>query len=169
MDATRQLTDDDRQLVEAVFTEHRKLIENVARLHAPSPQDVPDIVQMVGIRICRGLRNFRGESTITTWLHRVTINAARDYYQESVRRSERVREALETTPIPDQIIDPDAVLAESERRAVLYDGLDQLTADERDLVSDHLRPWGVLSHRKGQRFKARRRLRDLLANDPRMG
>src|SRR6185312_3960582 len=38
--------------------------------------DAEDVAQDVLLQVVRGLDNFRGESTIMTWLYRVTVNAA---------------------------------------------------------------------------------------------
>src|SRR5262249_17588360 len=38
--------------------------------------DVEDVTQEVLLQVVRKLDTFRGESDLTTWLHRVTVNAA---------------------------------------------------------------------------------------------
>ncbi len=56
---------------------------------AATPQDAEEITQDVLVRMYRNLAGFRGESQLTTWLYRVTRNAAADHR----RRSRRHRSA----------------------------------------------------------------------------
>lgn len=87
------LTEAEATHVGHAFDAHARFIETVARRHSRAPQDVPDIVQSVGIQMCRKLRDFRGDASITTWLYRVTVNAAIDNWRGE-RRHDRVREEL---------------------------------------------------------------------------
>lgn len=89
------LTDTEATQVGEVFDTHARFIEAVARRHSRAPQDVPDIVQSVGVQICRTLRGFRGDAGITTWLYRVTVNTAIDNWRLERRQLEKVREALQ--------------------------------------------------------------------------
>lgn len=87
------LTPDEADRVGLIFEEYGGLIESVARRHTRSAQDVPDVVQHVGLQVCRNLAGFQGRSGITTWLYRVTVNASIDTWRDG-QRIERVREAL---------------------------------------------------------------------------
>ena len=42
-------------------------------------QDVDDITQTALMRIFRGLKGFRKEASLTTWVDRVTVNTAREF------------------------------------------------------------------------------------------
>ena len=41
-----------------------------------NPCDAEDVSQEVFLQVVRRLATFRGESELTTWLHRVTVNTA---------------------------------------------------------------------------------------------
>jgi RNA polymerase sigma-70 factor (ECF subfamily) len=51
--------------------------------------DAEDVTQDVFLQVVRKLDTFRGEAELTTWLHRVTVNAALDYRRKAVLRRER--------------------------------------------------------------------------------
>jgi RNA polymerase sigma-70 factor (ECF subfamily) len=66
---------------------HRLTAEEVFRAHAPrvyrlalrllgGTADAEDVTQDVLLQVVRKLGTFRGEAELTTWLHRVTVNAA---------------------------------------------------------------------------------------------
>jgi RNA polymerase sigma-70 factor (ECF subfamily) len=57
--------------------------------------DAEDVVQDTLLQVVRRLGTFRGEAALTTWLHRVTVNAALVYRRKAAHRRERpVRAAL---------------------------------------------------------------------------
>lgn len=163
-----QLTEAEAARVADVFTTHHRFLEHVARQHAPSPDHVPDIVQAVGIQVCRGLNSFRDEANLTTWLYRVTVNTARTYYRREKRHLLAV-EAATNYPDPDTVLDPDDQLVEGRRRAALSEALDRMKPLHQQLIREELAGAGVLSCRKSSRHRARRQLRQLLADDPRLG
>lgn len=163
-----QLTESDQDRVAEVFQTHRRFLESVARQHAPSPDHVPDIVQSVGIKMCQSLNGFRGESELQTWLYRVTVNAARDIYRSERAQLLRPREALTTHRDPEPVLDPDDVVAGTERLGALQDAVDRLNPLHRELVMDILAEPAVLDGRRKSRHLARRQLRQLLTDDPRL-
>ena len=55
-----------------------------AQLH--SHADAEEIAQDTFIRAHRGLARFRGDSSLATWLHRITVNLARNRYWYLFRR-----------------------------------------------------------------------------------
>jgi RNA polymerase sigma-70 factor (ECF subfamily) len=51
--------------------------------------DAEDVTQDVLLQVVRKLDTFRGESSLATWLHRITINAALAHRRKLAQRSER--------------------------------------------------------------------------------
>lgn len=92
------LTEAEAAHVGQVFDAHHGFIEAVARRHTRSPQDVPDVVQTVGVQVCRRLSGFRGHAGITTWLYRVTVNAAIDAWRGEQRLVKARQALLERRP-----------------------------------------------------------------------
>lgn len=188
------LTDAEATQVGEVFDAHARFIEAVARRHSRAPQDVPDIVQSVGVQICRKLRGFRGDAGITTWLYRVTVNTAIDNWRLERRQLEKVREALAATR-PGEIRRSGGEPCDQEPRAVAlaaYEGpavpptqVEQLLRDERadglhaaigrlrplhaTLMREELAESSVLQGSKqwSSKHRARQRLREVLSADPR--
>lgn len=52
-------------------------------------EDAEDVAQDVFIKLPSKLNSFRGESGFTTWLYRLTVNAAKDYYRTTGRAAKR--------------------------------------------------------------------------------
>lgn len=151
-----------------VFTTHQRFVENVARRYAPGPDHVPDIVQQVGLQVCKGLNGYRGDAEVKTWLYRVTVNVARDHYQAERRHLLRPREAVMAEPVPEPVIDPDEQAQIGERLQALHDAVERLKPLHRQLMREEISGSGVLSIRKTTRQRARQQLRKLLSDDPRL-
>ena len=84
-----------------------------------------EAVQEAWLRVIRSARTFRGESTVKTWLYRITINAARDARARAVRHPS----AADGSQIDPAMDSPDG-----DRLMPLRSAIDQLSDDQRLLV-----------------------------------
>ncbi|HEU4614828.1 MAG TPA: sigma factor, partial [Kofleriaceae bacterium] len=50
--------------------------------------DAEEVAQEVFVRVFRGLANFRGDSQLSTWIYRLTVNAALSHLARRGRRNE---------------------------------------------------------------------------------
>jgi len=86
MSADAPLTDlDERALVDAcladragafdlVVERHRRSIYHLCYRFVGNHEDASDLSQDVFLRAHRGLKNFRGQSSLSTWLYRIGVN-----------------------------------------------------------------------------------------------
>jgi RNA polymerase sigma-70 factor, ECF subfamily len=76
---------DERALVEAclanrpgafdlIVERHRRAVYALCYRFVGNHEDASDLSQDVFLRAYRGLRNFRGQSALSTWLHRIGVN-----------------------------------------------------------------------------------------------
>src|SRR5436305_1921775 len=80
---------------EQIFRDHAPRVYNLARRMLGNDADAEDVTQDVLLRVVRKLDTFRGDANLTTWLHRVTVNAALEH--------RRKRATRETREIPDPL------------------------------------------------------------------
>jgi len=59
-------------------------------------QDTEDVVQEVFLAAHRGLAAFRGESLLSTWLHRIAVNRALNHASLASERMRRASTSLDT-------------------------------------------------------------------------
>ncbi|EHR63976.1 RNA polymerase sigma factor SigM [Saccharomonospora cyanea] len=106
---------------------HRDRMWAVALRTVRDPEEAADALQDAFISAFRAASNFRAESQVTTWLHRIVVNACLD----RVRR----RQARPTVPLPDTSHHEPAVprdsMSERETRMVIKEALDQLPEEQR--------------------------------------
>jgi len=68
--------DGETAALDQIFTDHRGRIERLAHSIVKDPMDAEEVVQDVLLTISRKLDRFRGDSSLSTWVHRIAINAA---------------------------------------------------------------------------------------------
>ena len=85
---------DDRAFTEIV-TRHQPKMFAVAFARLRNHADAEEIAQDTFIRAHRGLANFRGDSSLATWLHRITVNLALNRYWYFFRRCRHTTRSLE--------------------------------------------------------------------------
>lgn len=106
---------------------HRDRMWAVALRTLRDPEEAADALQDAFISAFRAAASFRAESQVTTWLHRIVVNACLD----RVRR----RQARPTVPLPETgpgepVADGDD-MADRETRLVVSDALAALPEEQR--------------------------------------
>lgn len=93
-------------------------------------EDAADALQDAMISAFRNASSFRAESQVTTWLHRIVVNACLD----RIRR----RQARPTVPLPDtgpaEPAVPRDAIAEQDTRMAVQDALAELPEDQRSAI-----------------------------------
>jgi RNA polymerase sigma-70 factor (ECF subfamily) len=74
----KRAKDGDARALEALCERHAPRVEKLAAHMLRDPEDARDAAQDALAKLCRNIKQFRGESQFSTWLHRLTINACRD-------------------------------------------------------------------------------------------
>jgi RNA polymerase sigma-70 factor (ECF subfamily) len=70
-----------------LFTRHKDRLWAVALRVTCNPDDAADALQEAMISAFRRAGDFRGEAAVTTWLHRIVVNAALDLLRRRSARS----------------------------------------------------------------------------------
>lgn len=91
----RRAAGGDREAFGALVTRHQASVFRLARLLTRTPGDAEDILQQAFLSAWTGLRQFRGEASVRTWLLTITRNAALS------QRTRAAREPVDPTPIED--------------------------------------------------------------------
>lgn len=80
----------DRAAFEALLARHYDGIFRLAWRVLGVREEAEDVTQDVCIRLAKTISGYRGDAKFRTWLHRITLNAARDAMR---RRGTRVKAA----------------------------------------------------------------------------
>jgi RNA polymerase sigma-70 factor (ECF subfamily) len=85
----------------AIMTRYSAKIFNTTFALLRNYADAEEITQDTFIRAHRGLANFRGDSSLGTWLHRIAVNLSRNRYWYFFRRRRHDSLSLDCAVSPD--------------------------------------------------------------------
>jgi RNA polymerase sigma factor (sigma-70 family) len=83
------LASGNREAFRQVYHAFKDKVYNTALAYVRLPQEAEEIVQDVFVEIHRSAKTFRQESSISTWIYRITINKCIDQTR-SARRKKRL-------------------------------------------------------------------------------
>lgn len=86
---------DETAFVE-IITRYRDRTFSIAFSVLRNRADADEITQDTFIRAHRGLVRFRGDSSLATWMHRITLNLARNRYWYLFRRRQHLTRSLDS-------------------------------------------------------------------------
>jgi len=123
--------DGDHAALAALCERHAPRVERLAAHLLSNPEDAGDAAQEALAKVCVRVKQFRGESEFTTWLHRLVANTCRDVAaRQRARRCEPLvedrREAADA--------DPARALALAELRSELSAELASISARQARVV-----------------------------------
>ncbi len=92
-------------------------------------QDAEEVVQDAFVRAYNAMSDFRGDSSLETWLHRITVNLARNKYHWNRRRGDGINISLSDNREPDEAEAADVDLPDSRLQPGQQMEKDELNAN----------------------------------------
>ena len=83
----------DKKAYGALMKLHYRTVEKFAFQCGVRLDDVPDVTQEVFIKLYRFLHHFK-QDRFTTWLYKITLNTARDYYRKESRERDKEQKVM---------------------------------------------------------------------------
>lgn len=161
---------------ETIVTAYERKIYALALRSTGSEADAADITQEVFLRAWKSMGKFRGDSSVSTWLYRITMNLCVDHARrKNIQAVPLTDEEGTELPLPDTRADnlPEAALEGRELSNELQTALGMLTDEHRQIIL--LRDVSGLSYQeigrlltleegtvKSRLARARRNLREIL-------
>jgi RNA polymerase sigma-70 factor (ECF subfamily) len=166
--------DGRREAFDVIVERHQRAVYHVCYRFVGNHEDAADLAQEAFVRAWRGLRQFKGQSALTTWLYRIAVNLC-------LNRVSVKAPALEPIAadrfVDEHTEDPRAGLLRDERARAVRRAIDALPRKQRATVI--LRTYQELSHQqiadilgssvgavKANFFHALANLRRLLGHEP---
>jgi RNA polymerase sigma-70 factor (ECF subfamily) len=98
--------DDEEELVRKARDGDRRAFDRLVALHLPQVwatvwrvlrhrEDAEDVVQEVFVTAYRSLSGFRGESKLSTWLHRIAVTRALNHLEKSEEKRRRLSDPID--------------------------------------------------------------------------
>lgn len=132
----RAHVDGDPDAFGELFARHRDRLWAVALRTMGNPDDAADGLQDGMVAAFRRAGSFRGEAAVTTWLHRVVVNACLDRLRAAkIRRFDALPDDVDDrgTVVATAALDdrPDEAAEAAERRRRVLDALATLPPEQR--------------------------------------
>ncbi len=156
--------DGDTKALETLCARHAPRVERLARHLLQNPEDAQDAAQESLAKLIRNIRQFRGESQFTTWLHRLVVNTCRDVAQRQRARQhepllEDVRAAPErpdTIGLREELHDALAEISPTQAKVVvLKDALDLSFEQVAEVAEIPVGTAKAYAHRARERLRAK--------------
>lgn len=140
------MTMDDRSLVSLaqqgdgeafalLVQRHQKMVYNLALGKTGSHHDAEEITQNAFLKAWQGLPQFQGKAAFSSWLYRLTLNAATDFLRQRGRHAKVVSLSdPDLPPIPDQSPTPEERSAAEADRQALWQAIEALPEQQRTIL-----------------------------------
>ena len=130
-----------------IVERHRRPVYQLCYRFTGNHEDASELSQEVFLRAFRALKNFKGQSALGTWLHRIAVNASLNRVAVKRPRFEPVEDDQQVDTTSES--QPDRLLRE-ERAARVRAAVARLPAKQRAALI--LRTWQELPHQEVARI-----------------
>ncbi len=135
-------TRDEQALFDMIRARDQQGLNGLIKLHSndlflfiqrmvQNQEDAQDILQDTFVRVWEKCHQFRGNSTVKTWIYRIAMNLAYSHLRKQGRWHHTLLDDLRTLASGDN---PEANLEQSYQKDMLKLGLEQLTPRQRAVV-----------------------------------
>ena len=124
---TTQIGEDD---FAGIVNDRQQMVYNTALGIVQNEEDAEDVTQEVFLKVYDGLKSFRNESSLSTWIYRITITTSLDFEKKKKREKrgglmQRVFGYAEADKKPD-FFHPGVALDKKEDAKVLFMAMKKL-------------------------------------------
>ena len=124
----------DKAAFEQLVIRHQDLVFSLAYKLTGNREMANDVAQEAFIRAWKAIEKFRGDSTFSTWIYRITVNTA-----WTLRKKAKKHNTLNIVDTYEPIVidekkDPELVAINSDLSSVLINALDKIPIEQRIIV-----------------------------------
>ena len=119
-----------------LYSQHKSLVYNVALSYVQNTEDAEEITQDVFIQLFQSIDTFKQQSTLKTWIYRITINKSLDFlkHKKSQKRffifGKRSENEYEIQNIS-SFEHPGILLENKEKSKMLFEVINQLNENQK--------------------------------------
>ena len=125
----------DQKALKEIFDLYHKKVYRVAYGMVRHREDALDIVQDVFIKLYRSLKDFKGESRLSTYIYRMTVNTSIDHIRKAAKPGITSLEGEEGfQPADDGEKRPDRVYLYRELEGKVNEALSRIPSDQRTAI-----------------------------------
>lgn len=132
LELVRQFQDGDESAFNHVVLRYQEKVYWVARRFVNDHDSADDVTQEVFCKAYESLKEFRGDSSLYTWLYRITVNVALNAIRkQKIRDFFRIDELFEAEDVDSP--PPDEALERQEERALIEQAIATLPTKQKSV------------------------------------
>lgn len=131
----------DIEAFETLIQSHQKKVYNIALRMTKNPEDAQELAQDAFVRAFTSIGKFRGDSSFSTWLYRITINVCTDFLRKrnkailiSMEQGAASSEYEQAIQIAEESPGPDELVEKSQLKHMVKDAMDSLSDEHRQVL-----------------------------------
>jgi RNA polymerase sigma-70 factor, ECF subfamily len=187
LEIIKRIKKGDKESFREIINKYKKVVYNHSRSFLHDAQEAEDAAQEIFINIYNNIKNFRGDSKLSTWIYRITVNTCKNRLKQMKRLKSQISEEAyenEDGELEQRIVnikdkeekEPDNLFASESLRSAILKRVDELTEEQKNVIM--LRDVDGLSYEevgrvmklsvsavKSKLFRARENLREKLEKD----
>lgn len=128
----------DMTAFDKLVEEYNKRVINIAYSLLSDREDALDAAQEVFVKVYKNIGSFRGESTVSTWIYRITKNVCTDILRKrraAVISLDNEDDESPRLEIADESTSPEQVAERNEKIAIVRKAIATLDENQRTLVT----------------------------------
>jgi RNA polymerase sigma-70 factor (ECF subfamily) len=171
VDSIKRFKNGDPSTFEEIVRRHQDRIYNLCRYMLQDTQDAQDAAQDVFVKAYAGLKAFKPDASLSTWLYRIAVNTCLDHKKKSrlepLDSESLIEDLASAEPSPERLYESKEIsravqgalqkLPENLRAAIVLKEIEELSYEEIAAVLDT-----ALGTVKSRISRAREELRRLL-------
>jgi len=126
---------------ETLVQAHQKRVYNIALRMAKDPEDALELSQDALVRAFTAIKKFRGESSFSTWLYRITMNVCTDFLRKrnkavvvSLEQGAAGDENSNAVQLPEKSPGPDELAEKKQLKEMVKQAMDLLSVEHRQVL-----------------------------------
>jgi RNA polymerase sigma-70 factor (ECF subfamily) len=187
LEVIKRIKKGDKECFREIINKYKKVVYNHSRSFLRDAQEAEDVSQEIFVSIFNNLKKFRGDSKLSTWIYRITVNICKNKLKQLKRLRSRMSDDAyenEDGELEQKLVnikdkeekEPDNLFASGNLKAAILKRVDELTEEQKNVIM--LRDVDGLSYEevgqvmklsvsavKSKLFRARENLREKLEKD----
>jgi len=131
----------DIEAFETLIQSHQKRVYNIALRMTGNPEDAQELAQDAIVRAFTSIGKFRGDSSFSTWLYRITINVCTDFLRKrrkttviSMEQGPVSNENNQGIQIEEEAPGPDELAEKKQLKELVREAIDLLSDEHKQVL-----------------------------------
>ena len=125
----------DESAFKELYDTFSSRVYNTALGFVQSAEDAEDVTQEIFVSIFRSLESFKRDSTLSTWIYRITVNKSLEHIRSKKRKKRFgiVKSIFQKEEVeePIEFIHPGIIAENSERGKIIFRAIEKLTENQK--------------------------------------